>query len=131
MRQTVVAGLLWRDGQLLICQRGAHGAFPGKWEFPGGKVEPGEEPKAALRRELLEELAITAEIAEEVWRTVHQYPGHAAIELIFFSIREYQGEPENRAFQQMCWVTPPEIEGYDFLEADRPLIEQLIANSKR
>ena len=127
--RTVVAGLLWRHGRLLICQRGAHGAFPGKWEFPGGKVESGEDAAAALRRELFEELGINAEIAEEVWRTVHQYPGHAAIELIFFSIREYQGEPENRAFQQMCWVTPQEIRRYDFLEADRPLIKQLISNS--
>ena len=125
--RTVVAGLLWRDGQLLICQRGAHGAFPGKWEFPGGKVESGETPEAALRRELREELGINAEIAEEVWRTVHQYPGHAPIELIFFSIRRYQGDPENCAFQQMRWAKPQEMRTYDFLEADRPFIEQLNA----
>ena len=126
---TVVAGLLWRDGRVLICQRDAHGAFPGKWEFPGGKVEAGEKPEEALRRELFEELGINAEIAEEVWRTVHQYPGHAPIELIFFSIGRYQGDPENRAFQQMRWAKPQEMRTYDFLEADRPFIEQLNARA--
>ena len=130
MRKTVVAGLLWRDGQLLICQRGAHGAFPGKWEFPGGKIEGGESPEAALRRELHEELGINAEIAEEVWRTAHQYPGHTAIELIFFSVRQFEGDLERRAFQQIRWVDPQGLARYDFLEADKPLIEQL-ANSKR
>jgi 8-oxo-dGTP pyrophosphatase MutT (NUDIX family) len=78
---------------------------------------------------LLEELGIHAEIAEEVWRTVHRYPGHAPIELIFFSVRWYQGEPENRAFQQIRWVRPQETTTYDFLEADRPLIEQLSARA--
>ncbi|MGH9783493.1 MAG: NUDIX domain-containing protein, partial [Terriglobia bacterium] len=74
--QVVVAALLFDKGRVLICQRSPDGQFPSKWEFPGGKIEPGEDPKEALRRELFEELGIRAEIGAEVWRTEHQYAGH-------------------------------------------------------
>lgn len=125
MKKTVVAGLIWRGRELLICQRREAGDFPSKWEFPGGKIEPGEAPQAALQRELLEELGIETEIGEEVWRTEHQYPQHSPLELIFYRVARYQGEAENRAFQRICWVAPRELNRYDFLEADRPLIERL------
>ena len=121
----VAAALLFHEGRLLICQRAAAGPFPDRWEFPGGKVEPGEDPKEALRRELLEELGISAEIGEEVWRTEHQYPGHPPIRLLFYSVESYSGELENRIFQQVLWAAPQDLPQYDFLEADRPLIERL------
>src|SRR5579864_660476 len=119
MKKTVVAALLLQGKDLLICQRSAGGDFPGKWEFPGGKMEPGEAPQAALRRELQEELGIAAEIGEEVWRVEHQYPGHAPVLLIFYVVRRYLGTVENRIFQQVCRVSPPDLLQYDFLEADR------------
>ena len=125
MKRTVVAGLIWRQGELLICQRRNDDAFPGKWEFPGGKIEPGETPRAALKRELLEELGIEADIGEEVWRTEHQYPGYSPVELIFYRVDEYRGEPENREFQQLRWARPRDLSRYDFLEADGPLIRKL------
>ena len=112
---------------LLICQRKAAGDFPGKWEFPGGKIEPGETPEAALRRELQEELGIVAEIGEEVWRVEHQYPGHDAVLVLFFAVRRYQGTMENRIFQQISWVSHQELLQYDFLKADRALIERIAA----
>lgn len=124
-RNTVVAALLLQENRLLICQRSPEGEFPNQWEFPGGKIEPGEEPQAALRRELQEELGITAEIGEEVWHVEHQYPGRKPIRLLFFAVTGYSGAVENRVFQQVRWVSPLELAQYDFLEADRPLIEKL------
>src|SRR5215468_8749864 len=72
---TVVAGLIQQGGRLLVCQRRRDGAFALKWEFPGGKVEPGETYENGLRRELREELGIEAHIGPEAYRTRHDYPG--------------------------------------------------------
>ena len=123
--QVVVAALLFDQGRLLICQRSPRGRFPNKWEFPGGKVEPGETPQDALRRELREELGITAEIGAEVWSTDHQYPGFSPVRLHFFSVRRYDSVPKNRVFRKILWVNLRDLMLYDFLEADRPLVEQL------
>ena len=123
--QIVVAALLFDQGRLLICQRSAKGQFPNQWEFPGGKIEPGEDAKEALRRELLEELGISAEIGAEVWRTEHQYPGYPPIRLLFFSVQHDSGVVENRVFQQVLWVAQQDLSRYDFLEADLPLVEKL------
>ena len=112
---TVVAGLVWRQGQLLICQRKPTDPFAGKWEFPGGKVEPGEEPRAALEWELLEELGIRAAIGKEIGRTEHQYPEHPPFYLLFYTVVEFEGNPENRIFEQIRWVQPHDLAGYDFL----------------
>ena len=127
MKNTVVAALLLRGNKLLICQRKANGDFPGKWEFPGGKIESGESASVALRRELQEELGITAEIGEQVWRVEHQYPGHMPVLLLFFAVYRYEGTVENRVFEKVCWVAPEELPKYDFLEADLALIDRLAA----
>ncbi|MGA8763929.1 MAG: NUDIX domain-containing protein, partial [Candidatus Sulfotelmatobacter sp.] len=95
----VVAALIQKDGKLLVCQRTRHQTMPLKWEFPGGKIEEGEQPRAALRRELEEELGIQARIGDEVARLQHVYPNHTTVELRFFIVREYQGELENRIFR--------------------------------
>jgi len=128
---TVAAALLFDRGRLLICQRSPRGPFPNQWEFPGGKVEPGEAPRDALARELAEELGITAEIGSEVWRTDHQYPGHPPVRLHFFSVRRYSGVPENRVFQEILWVSVQDLTQYDFLEANRPLVERLQSGALR
>jgi 8-oxo-dGTP diphosphatase len=85
----VAAGLIVRDNQLLICQRTKHQPMPLKWEFPGGKIEHGEQPIDALRRELEEELGIDAKIGNEVARIKHTYRNGGTIELRFFVVREY------------------------------------------
>jgi len=121
----VAAALLWQQGRLLICQRSPGGDFPNQWEFPGGKAEPGEPPEEALRRELEEELGIAAQIGQEIWRVVHSYPGRKPLQLLFFAVHRYQGHIENRVFQQVLWVSPRDLLQYDFLEADRLLIEKL------
>src|ERR1051326_1368581 len=95
----VVAAIIERGGRILICQRRADHAHPLKWEFPGGKVEPGELPPDALRRELTEELAIAAEIGAEVTRYEYAYPGKKPILLLFYQVTKFADEPRNQVFQ--------------------------------
>ncbi len=101
--------------------------MPLKWEFPGGKIEDGEQPRDAMRRELEEELGIVAEVGTEVVRIVHEYPGGGSVELRFFEVRNYQGEVENRIFREIRWVTRQELLKLDFLEADLGLVKDLAA----
>lgn len=123
----VVAALIQKEGKLLVCQRTRHQTMPLKWEFPGGKIEEGEQPRDALRRELEEELGIQARIGDEVARLQHVYPNNTTVELRFFIVREYQGELENRIFRDMQWSLPKGLPAYDFLEADASLVKDLAA----
>jgi 8-oxo-dGTP diphosphatase len=123
----VVAGLIVQNGKLLVCQRTRHQTMPLKWEFPGGKIEEGEQPRDALRRELEEELGIHATIGDEVKRIQHEYPNGGRVELRFFLVREYQGEIENRIFRDMKWAEPKNLPTFDFLEADLTLVKDLAA----
>jgi 8-oxo-dGTP diphosphatase len=123
----VVAGLILQQGKLLVCQRTRHQTMPLKWEFPGGKIEEGEQPRAALRRELEEELGILATVGDEVRRIQHEYPNGGMVELRFFIVREYQKEIENRIFREIQWAEPNQLPKYDFLEADLTLVRELAA----
>src|SRR5215470_10683643 len=104
MMKRVVAALILRDGKILICQRTKHQSMPLKWEFPGGKIETGEQPRDALRRELEEELGISAQIGDEVSRIRHVYDGGGAVELRFYLVHGYEGQLENRIFRDVRWV---------------------------
>jgi 8-oxo-dGTP diphosphatase len=123
----VVAGLIVKDGKLLVCQRTRHQTMPLKWEFPGGKIEAGEQPRDALRRELEEELGIHANVGDEVKRIQHEYPNGGMVELRFFVVRAYEKEIENRIFKDMQWAEPKDLPKYDFLEADLTLVRDLAA----
>lgn len=123
----VVAALIWKDGKLLVCQRTRHQTMPLKWEFPGGKIEEGEQPRDALRRELEEELGVHAVIGDEVSRFKHEYPNGNGVELRFYDVREYAGELENRIFRDIRWADPSELPSFDFLEADLELVKDLAA----
>jgi 8-oxo-dGTP diphosphatase len=125
MMKRVVAGLIVKEGKILVCQRTKHQTMPLKWEFPGGKIEEGEQPRYALRRELEEELGIDATIGDEVARIRHEYKSGNSVELRFFVVREYQGQIENRIFKDLQWATPAELPTYDFLEADLKLVADL------
>lgn len=128
---TVVAALIQRDGKILVCQRVREGRFGLKWEFPGGKTEPGETPTQALQRELREELGIDARIGPEVYRTQHKYDEMPrAIELVFFATH-IDGEPRNLDFEQIAWREPASLREFDFLSADSELIEKLASGSLR
>jgi 8-oxo-dGTP diphosphatase len=121
----VVAALIMKDDKVLVCQRTRHQTMPLKWEFPGGKIETGEQPRDALRRELDEELGINATIGEEVMRICHQYKTGNSVELRFYVVREYAGTIENRIFREVRWATRSELPGFDFLEADLTLVKDL------
>ena len=121
----VVAALIMKDGKILVCQRTRHQTMPLKWEFPGGKIEEGEQPRDALRRELEEELGIDAQVGEEVARIRHEYRNGGSVELRFFVVHHYQGELENRIFREVRWAKRSELPGFDFLEADHELVKDL------
>ncbi len=114
-----------RDGRVLICQRRAGDRHPLKWEFPGGKVEPGETPRAALERELREELAVAASIGPEIANYEFTYPGRAPVRLIFHRVSQWQGEPCNLAFTEIRWEAVERLPEYDFLEGDVELVRRL------
>ena len=123
----VVAALIVKDGKILVCQRTKHQTMPLKWEFPGGKIEEGEQPRDARRRELDEELGIQATIGDELARIQHEYPNGGMVELRFYVVRHYQGKLENLIFKDIQWSEPKDLPKFDFLEADLTLVNDLAA----
>lgn len=123
----VVAAVIERDGLILIGQRRRDASkHPLKWEFPGGKVEPGETARGALVRELREELAIEATIEAEIESYVFSYPGsNRATWLLFFHVTEFSGVPQNLDFEQILWVPRAVLPDYDFLEGDVAFVQRL------
>ena len=123
---TVVAALIECDGKLLVCQRRRGSRFELKWEFPGGKVDPGESLETALARELREELAATARIGPEVYRVRYKYAEmKEPLELIFFAARLDPAKVKNLEFEQIAWREPQSLPELEFLPADRELIDGL------
>lgn len=124
-RKLVVAGLiLGDDGRVLITQRRADQALALLWEFPGGKVEPGEAPVAALERELREEIGVTVAVGR-IWDVLfHAYPTFDLVMLVY-ACRIVDGAPRAVEVADLAWVAPGELGGWDILPADRPLVERL------
>jgi 8-oxo-dGTP diphosphatase len=121
----VVAGLLKRGGLLLIGQRQEGDRHALKWEFPGGKVESGETPREALRREMREELGIDVVVGGEVARYEHAPRGRSPLLLLFHRIESFAGEPEPGAFKQIVWEAPAKLPEYDFLDGDLDIIRRI------
>ena len=125
MRTLVVAAALYDDaGRVLIAQRPAGRHMAGRWEFPGGKVAAGEAERAALGRELNEELGLTVSAARPLMRLTHAYDDRE-VELSLWIIERYAGVPRPLDGQRLKWVLPRDLGGEDILEADRPFIEAL------
>jgi 8-oxo-dGTP diphosphatase len=129
--RTVVAALISRDSKLLICQRRRGDSHALRWEFPGGKVEAGESLVEALARELREELGVTADIGSEVYRTRHRYADRPDdLILIFYRASiDNSASLQNLAFEKFEWASPSALPEYDFLPADRELIQLLAARA--
>ena len=125
----VVAAVIERDGLVLIGQRKPGKWHALKWEFPGGKVEPGESPDAALGRELEEELGIRAEIGDPIADYAYQYPGRSAIRLIFYGVTQITGVIENREYHDLRWEKRERLPEYDFLEGDVDFVRILAGST--
>jgi 8-oxo-dGTP diphosphatase len=127
----VVAAILEREGRVLIGQRQPQQSHPLQWEFPGGKVEPGETPAQALSRELEEELGIQDAAGEEIARYPYTYPGRGPILLIFFRVGAFRGEPRNRVFHDLRWEPAAALPGFDFVEGDRDFLRAFAGAAAR
>jgi 8-oxo-dGTP diphosphatase len=114
----VVAAIIEREGRILICRRTREQTHSLKWEFPGGKLEPGETPEQALARELEEELGLRDAAGQEITRYEFCYPGKNPILLIFFRVTSFVGEPRNLIFHEMRWEAPAQLAAFDFVEGD-------------
>jgi 8-oxo-dGTP diphosphatase len=125
LTKQVVAALILRGDEILCCQRTEHQALPLKWEFPGGKIEAGETPPQALRRELEEELGILAEVGAEITQVLHTYLNGNSVNLHFYTIESYQNELQNRIFRDIRWVKRSHLPKFDFLDADKELVQRL------
>lgn len=125
----VIVGILANsEGKLLITQRPPDKPYAGYWEFPGGKVELDEDPRAALARELKEELGINVLVAESWQQCTHAYPDKTVF-LDVWKVTQYQGRPQGREGQELRWVLPGEIKRMHILEGNYQLIERLVAAS--
>jgi 8-oxo-dGTP diphosphatase len=126
----VVAAVIEREQRILICQRRG-GRHAHKWEFPGGKIEPGEDARSALVRELREELAIEGVIGALLHAETVRYSGGPTIHLEFFHVTEISGEPVNLQFERIVWERRQNLPRYDFLEGDVKFVKKLAAGANQ
>ena len=129
----VAVGIILRNGQVLACQRKRDAQYALKWEFPGGKLEPGETAVQALRRELREELAIETMLHQEFFRQEWIYAEgtdnpkrDGAFRVFYFLVNEFSGEPVNLAFEVIQWMHPRQLQRMDILEGNREAVERLV-----
>ena len=121
----VVAAVIERDGRILIGQRKPGGRHALQWEFPGGKVEPGEDARAALARELREELGVEAVIGAQIDAYDFLYQPGSITRLMFFHVTEFRGEVVNLDFHALAWEPRENLPAYDFLEGDVEFVKRL------
>ncbi|MBW8189545.1 8-oxo-dGTP diphosphatase MutT [Neiella marina] len=127
MKQVHVAvGVIVRDGHIFLTRRAEHQHQGGKWEFPGGKCEAGETVQQALARELQEELAISTLKSEPLVVISHDY-GDKQVKLDTHWVTEFSGEPASQEGLQGRWVAAAELAQYDFPEANKPILDKVLA----
>ena len=119
-----MVGVIYRAGRILIDKRKPKGLLGGLWEFPGGKVQPGESLESALHRELREELDIEVEVVREIAVVEHTYT-HFHVEIHAFECKHVQGEPRCITCAALKWVRPADLNRYAFPAANKKIIEIL------
>ena len=127
---TVVVGVIYRDGRILIDKRKPQGLLGGLWEFPGGKVQPGESLEAALHREVQEELAITIQVEQPLIVVDHTYT-HFRIRMHAFECTHVSGEPRCITCDDFKWVRPRDLGRYAFPAANHKIIQTLRSRKKQ
>ena len=120
----VTAAVLFRDGRVLIARRPPGKHLAGKWEFPGGKIEAGETPEAALRREMHEEFGIEVAVGSFIAAQIHDY-GVKRIELLAYRVHHVSGEFEPHDHDAMEWVSPRDLRSHDMAPADEFIVRHL------
>ncbi|MDN4078152.1 (deoxy)nucleoside triphosphate pyrophosphohydrolase [Paenibacillus polymyxa] len=125
----VTAAIIHNDGEFLITRRGPDNKLAGKWEFPGGKLEPNETLEECVRREIKEELRIDIKVGQQLGESVYSY-GDGSIKLIAFWATWVSGEIQLIDHDQLHWVNKETILQYDFLPADLPFVKQLSKGDK-
>lgn len=125
----VVAALIWKNGSFMICRRPAHKARGLLWEFVGGKVEKGETKQQALVRECSEELAVKVAVGDVFTEVTHEYPD-ITVRLTLFNAEITEGVPQLLEHCDIKWITPAEIENYDFCPADEEILRLIKNNYK-
>lgn len=121
----VTAAVIEKAGKILIARRKRGDRFEHMWEFPGGKVQPGESPEECLKRELYEELGIEATIGPFICSSRFDY-GHIAIELMAYKVLHISGDFQLHEHETIEWVFPWDLKEYQFPEADIPIITRLL-----
>jgi 8-oxo-dGTP diphosphatase len=120
----VTAGIIQENGLVLLARRKPGKHMGGKWEFPGGKIEPGETPEQSLTRELDEELAVSAHVGRFLCSTRFEGDG-VSLELLVYAVDSYVGEPQLREHDEIRWVRPEQISTFDLADSDRRVAEEL------
>ncbi len=122
---TLVVAAIVRSGRtVLLAQRPPEDPLGPLWEFPGGKVEPGESPEASLQRELFEELGIRVEVGPLFATSIHDF-GRGAIRLLAYEVLHVDGEPTPTVHQALAWSKPEDLTSFDLLPADVPIAQAL------
>jgi 8-oxo-dGTP diphosphatase len=126
----VAVGIIVNNGKVLLCQRKKSDHYGLKWEFPGGKFEPGESAEQCLRRELAEELGIQATVGLLYHQQHAVYADSGTFDVFYYSVPSFQGTLVNHAFEMFVWVSVRDLPLYDILEGNRDVINKLLADDE-
>ncbi|MCX5666265.1 MAG: 8-oxo-dGTP diphosphatase MutT [Candidatus Omnitrophica bacterium] len=126
-KRQVTAAVIEKDGKILIAQRLKGSTLGGRWEFPGGKIEPGETAEECLKRELKEEFDIESEVGDFFIASRFRYC-LVPIELLAYRVKHLSGDFKVNEHDQIRWVSPSELNSYDFMPADKPIVKILLKN---
>ena len=122
----VTAAVIEREGKVLLARRSRSGSAAGKWEFPGGSIEPGETPEQCLARELREELGIESRVGEFIASSRVSF-GKSSLELLAYRVLSFSGDVRTVVHDEVRWVAPKDVSSFDLAEADRLLLPKVFS----